>query len=192
VQHLNMSALIIAERTCTLSTVAGLPASLVGAPSPPCMPSAAVAEAEAATCALALAHEASTSIFRISVVAMSGATIVIDDASAADTILSVKERIFVLNRKLPVHRQRLIYRPGSLGTEPLADDKTLGGAGVAQDGSANLDVLLAELTEAQATEVGERMLEAARNGLMDDMLDLLDQGANIEFRNRLIGRTALM
>ncbi len=78
----------------------------------------------------------------ISVVAMTGAAILIDDASAADTILSVKERVFAANRELPVRRQRLVYRPGPRGMEALADDETLGGAGVAQDGSAELDVLM--------------------------------------------------
>ena len=77
---------------------------------------------------------------------MTGVTIAIDDAAATDTILSVKERVFAANCQLPVHRQRLMYRPGPHGIEPLADDETLGGAGVAQDGSAELDVLLAEMT----------------------------------------------
>jgi hypothetical protein len=47
----------------------------------------------------------STSI-RISVIAMTGAVIAIDDASAADTILSIKQRVFAANRKLHVRRQR--------------------------------------------------------------------------------------
>ncbi len=82
----------------------------------------------------------STSTFRVSIVAMTGAAIAIDDVSAADTIQSVKERVHAANRKLPVRRQRLVYRYGPHGIEPLADDETLGGAGVAQDGSAELDV----------------------------------------------------
>jgi hypothetical protein len=77
---------------------------------------------------------------------MTGAAIAIDDASAADTILSVKERVFAANHELPVPRQRLVYRPGPRGMEALADDETLGGAGVARDGSAELDVLVAPLT----------------------------------------------
>ena len=76
---------------------------------------------------------------------MSGAAIAIDDATAADTIRSIKERVFALNDQLPVLRQRLMYRPGPRGINPLADDETLGGAGVAQDGSAELDMLLAEI-----------------------------------------------
>ena len=114
---------------------------------------------------------------------MSGATIVFEDACAADTILSVKERVFALNRTLPVRRQRLVYRPGPYGIVPLSDDETLGGAGVAQDGSAALDVLLSELTEAEATELGEKLREAAQNGLVDDVLDLLDQGVDIDFKD---------
>ncbi len=103
---------------------------------------------------------------------MTGAAIVIDDASAADTIVSVKERVFAVNRKLPVCRQRLVYRPGPRGMEALADDETLGGAGVAQDGSAELDVLLAELTAVQAMTLGHkvwrfmyRILLHSRHGL---------------------------
>ena len=90
----------------------------------------------------------------ISVVAMTGAAIAIDDAAATDTIRSVKERVHAANRELPVRRQRLVYRPGPRGLEALADDETLGGAGVARDGTAELDVLLAELTEKEATALG--------------------------------------
>ena len=133
-----------------------------------------------------------TSTFRISIVAMTGAIISIDDASASDMIGSIKERVFAVNRKLPVRRQRLVDRPGPRGMEPLADDETLGGAGVAQDGSAVLDVLLAELTEAQAAELGPRLLEAALSGLVDDVLALLDEGANIEFKDANDESTALM
>jgi hypothetical protein len=78
---------------------------------------------------------------------MTGATIAINDASAADTILSVKQRVFAVNCELPVRRQQLVYRPGPRGLEALADGDTLGGAGVAQDGSGELDVLLTAMTE---------------------------------------------
>jgi hypothetical protein len=84
---------------------------------------------------------------------MTGAAIAIDDAAATDTILSVKERVYAANRELPVRRQRLVYRPGPRGLEALADDETLGGAGVARDGTAELDVLLAELTEEEVAEL---------------------------------------
>ena len=92
---------------------------------------------------------------RIRVVTMAGAAIAIDDAAAADTILSVKQRVFAANRNLFVRRQRLMYRPGPVGLSPLADDETLGGAGVARDGSAELDVLVADLTAAEAAKLGE-------------------------------------
>jgi hypothetical protein len=90
---------------------------------------------------------------------MSGAAIVIDDAAVKNTILSVKKRIFAANRELPVRRQRLVYRPGPHGMDALADDETLGGAGVAQDGSAELDVLLEPLTDAEAAEIAHEVLE---------------------------------
>jgi hypothetical protein len=88
---------------------------------------------------------------------MTGATIAIDDASATNTILCVKERVFAANSKLPVQRQRLVYRPGPRGIEPLADDETLGGAGVAQDGTAQLDVLLADLTAEETEQLGRQV-----------------------------------
>ena len=91
---------------------------------------------------------------------MTGAVIAIDDASAADTILSVKHRVFAANRELPVRRQRLVYRPGPRGMEALADDETLGGAGVAQDGTAELDVLVEPLTDAEVTALGEKVVAA--------------------------------
>ncbi len=80
---------------------------------------------------------------------MTGAAIVIKNAAATDTILSVKRRVFAVNREMPVRRQRLMYRPGPFGLKQLADDETLGGAGVARDGTAELDVLLADLTDAE-------------------------------------------
>jgi hypothetical protein len=88
---------------------------------------------------------------------MSGATIVIDDASATDTVLSVKERVFAANPMLPVRRQQLMYRPGPRGMDALADDETLGGAGVAQDGSAELDLLLEPLTDAEVKALGNEV-----------------------------------
>jgi hypothetical protein len=86
---------------------------------------------------------------------MTGAAIFIDDASVVDTVLSVKERVFVVNPEFRVRQQRLMYRPGPCGMEPLADDETLGGAGVARDGTAELDVLLADLTEEDVEELGQ-------------------------------------
>jgi hypothetical protein len=94
---------------------------------------------------------------RISVVAMTGAAISIDDAAATDTILSVKERVFAANRELPVRRQRLVYRPGPRGMDALADDETLGGAGVAQDGTAELDVLVGSLPADDVEALGRKV-----------------------------------
>ena len=94
---------------------------------------------------------------RVRVVTMAGAAIAIDDAAAADTILSVKQRVFALNRKLFVRRQRLVYSAGPRGMDALADDETLGGAGVARDGTAELDVLVADLTAAEAEELGKQV-----------------------------------
>ena len=88
---------------------------------------------------------------------MTGAAITIEDASAADTIQSVKRRVFVVNRQLPVGRQRLMYRPGPRGIQPLADDETLGGAGVEQDGTAELDVLILPLTEEESSDLGRKV-----------------------------------
>ena len=88
---------------------------------------------------------------------MAGAAIAIHDAAAADTILSVKQRVFAANPKLFVRRQRLVYSAGPRGMDALADDETLGGAGVAQDGSARLDVLVADLTAEETKELGQKV-----------------------------------
>ncbi len=98
---------------------------------------------------------------RVSVVSMAGSVIALDDTSASDSILSIKERILDYNPKLYVSRQRLMYRPGPHGINPLADDETLGGAGVAQDGSAEIDLLLAELTDVETAERGQQARVAA-------------------------------
>ena len=89
---------------------------------------------------------------------MTGAAIAMDDAAATDSILSVKERVYAANRELPVRRQRLVYRPGLRGMEALADDETLGGAGVARDGTAELDVRLADLTKAELEELDVKVV----------------------------------
>ena len=103
------------------------------------------------------ADAADASTFRVSVVPMTGAAIPIDDAAATDTILSVKQRVFAVNRQLYVRRQRLVYRPGPRGMEALADDETLGGAGVARDGTAELDVLVEPLTDAEAATLDKEV-----------------------------------
>ncbi len=97
---------------------------------------------------------------------MTGAAIAIDDASAADPILSVKQRVFAVNHKMPMHRQRLMYRPGPFGIKPLADSMTLGGAGVAQDGSAVIDVLLADLTAVEVKALGTKVRHRFEQHLM--------------------------
>ena len=88
---------------------------------------------------------------------MNGTTFAIDDVSAADTISSVKRRVYAANHEFRVRRQRLVYRPGPFGMDALADDETLGGAGVAQDGSAELDVLVEPLTEVESETLGEKV-----------------------------------
>ena len=93
----------------------------------------------------------------ITVVTMTGAAIAIPDAAAADTILSVKQRVLVVNCKLPVHRQRLVYSAGPRGLEALADDETLDGAGVAQDGTAELDLMLADPTAEDLVKLGRKV-----------------------------------
>ena len=88
---------------------------------------------------------------------MAGSAIAIDDVDVADTVLSVKERVYIANPKLYVRRQRLVYTAGPCGMDALADDETLGGAGVAQDGSAKLDVLLVDLTVAELADLNPQV-----------------------------------
>jgi hypothetical protein len=112
---------------------------------------------------------------RITVVTMTGAAIAINDASAADKILSVKQRVHAANRTLFVRRQRLVYTAGPRGMDALADDETLGGAGVAQDGSAELDVLLADLTLAEAEALGWKVNCICLIVTNTDLCDALQQ-----------------
>ncbi len=84
---------------------------------------------------------------------MNGASIFIQDVSETDTILSLKERVFALNCKMYVRRQRLVYSAGPHGMNALADNETLGGAGVAQDGTAKFDVLLVDLTAVEMAQL---------------------------------------
>ncbi len=95
---------------------------------------------------------------------MAGAAIAIEGMSAATKVLTVKKRVFAANEKLFVRRQRLVYSAGPRGMDALADDETLGGAGVARDGSAELDVLVADLTEAEARELGREVFFDAFKG----------------------------
>ena len=95
---------------------------------------------------------------RIHVVAMTGATISIEDASAEDCVWEIKQLVYEHNRKMPAHLQRLMYRPGPYGIDPLPDNETLGGAGVAQDWSAELDVLLVEMTEAEIVVLNSKVI----------------------------------
>ena len=97
---------------------------------------------------------------------MAGAAIAIDDAAATDTILSVKQRVFALNPKLFVRRQRLVYSAGPRGMDALADDETLGGAGVARDGTSELDVLVADLTEEEVAALGQEVCLLVFGSLM--------------------------
>jgi hypothetical protein len=86
-------------------------------------------------------HRQIKSRSRISVAAMSGFAVELVVA-AADTVRAVKERVFAAHAKFRVDAQRIMYRAGPRGMEPLADELTLGDAGVARDGSAVLDVLI--------------------------------------------------
>jgi hypothetical protein len=91
---------------------------------------------------------------RLSVVPVNLVDIVIHDASACDTIWSVKERVFALNRHMYMRRQRLYFCDS---IEPLADEDTLGRVGVAQDGSARLVLLLRDLSALEEAALGEKV-----------------------------------
>jgi hypothetical protein len=77
--------------------------------------------------------------------------------------------------------------------DPLQNDETLGGAGVAQDGSATLDVLLADLTAVEVADLGSLLVEAAVFGDVDLAVAVIGEGANLEWKppTGTHGRTAL-
>jgi hypothetical protein len=89
----------------------------------------------------------------LATVTMASATIGIDDASNADSIFDVKQR--VLNAQPQDVRASAAARVTAdpCGMDALAHGKTLGGTGVAQDGSAELNAQVANLTEADAEEL---------------------------------------
>ena len=116
---------------------------------------------------------------------MAGAAIAINDAAAVDSILSVKKRVFAANRQLYVRRQRLVYSAGPHGIDALADDETLGGAGVAEDGSAKLDVLMEALTEAEKAKNKQELLFAKQ-----ELLSLQRECALLQKRNALLDAEA--
>jgi ankyrin repeat protein len=122
---------------------------------------------------------------------MTGAAIVIDDAAANDLIWIIKDRVFAANRKLAVHRQRLVYRPGPRGMEALADNETLGDAGVAQDGSAELDLLMEPLTEKDEALLCYTLLEASRCGRANDVISALEEGADVQYQGAHGGYSSL-
>ena len=93
----------------------------------------------------------------IAIVNPNGYTRYFYDMDTTDTILTVKEYMHAGNDKLLVRRQRLVYSAGPHGMNALADDETLGGAGVAQDGSAELDLTLVPLTAAEAAEFDQEV-----------------------------------
>lgn len=100
---------------------------------------------------------------------MAGVSIDIDNASATDTILSVKQRVYELDHKLHIRRQRLVYPPGRFGMDSISDDETLGGADFARDGSAKLDVLLVDLTAEDSYTLGR----SVRLMLVTDLLSII-------------------
>ncbi len=59
-----------------------------------------------------------------------------------DTVRDLKARVFAANANFREDAQRIVYRAGPRGIEPLADEQTLGDACVARNGSAVLDVLI--------------------------------------------------
>jgi hypothetical protein len=130
-----------------------------------------------------------SNLSRISVITMTGAAIAIDDASSEDTIISVKQRVFAANRKLYVRRQRLVYTAGPRGMDALADDETLGGAGVARDGSAELDVLLADLTPAEVAKLDGQVCFISDMFMCDILFkkfsNFLSCALNVFYRRRI-------
>ena len=60
-------------------------------------------------------------------------------------MLSVKEQVFAANSELPVRQQQqLVHRPGPHCIDAQAEDATLDGAGVAEVGAVEPNVLLAQ------------------------------------------------
>jgi hypothetical protein len=95
---------------------------------------------------------------RIAIVESNGRISYLYDMAATDKILYVKECLFrSVRSEPPEFRQQLVFRAGPRGTEPLADNEALGDAGVAQDGTAELDVILRPMTAAEQAELDQEV-----------------------------------
>ncbi len=69
--------------------------------------------------------------------------------------------MFASNRLLPVLRQQLVFSDRPDDMDALADDETLGGAGMAQDGTAELDVQLTIVRKEKARKLGPKVSYAS-------------------------------
>ena len=89
---------------------------------------------------------------------MAGETLVLDNVLLDNTVLEIKGRVCQVWRHMREHRQRIMFRAGPHGMTPLADEMTLGDAGVTRDGSAVLDVLVLVPTVEEVIQLSDEVL----------------------------------
>ena len=117
-------------------------------------------------------------MINVNVVAMTGKSVLFPISPNA-TILELKRRIQANNEigNLEIYRQRLVYRPGPLGMESLADDLTLDECGIRQIAGVEIEVDLlldGDLLEF-SPEIIERVIGLLRNNRTEELTNLLSQ-----------------
>jgi len=118
----------------------------------------------------------------VTVVSMSGNNDIFPISPNA-TILELKRRIQANNKLeyLEIYRQRLMYRPGPHGIEPLANDLTLAECGIQQIGEKPIEVDLLleddllEFNLENNNELRGRIIGLLRNSHTDELKKLLSQ-----------------
>ena len=114
----------------------------------------------------------------VTVVSMSGKSAIFPISRNA-TILELKGRIQANNElgNLEIYRQKLIYRPGRYGMDPLADNLTLFECGIGQidEDPIEVDLLLEDNLLEFSPEIIERVIVLLRNSRTEELTNLLSQ-----------------
>ena len=117
-------------------------------------------------------------LISVTVVSMSGKSAIFPISRNA-TILELKGRIQANNElgNLEIYRQKLMYRPGRYGMEPLADNLTLFECGIGQidEEPIEVDLLLEDNLLEFSPEIIERVIVLLRNIRTEELTNLLSQ-----------------
>jgi hypothetical protein len=118
----------------------------------------------------------------VNVVLMNGKSVLFPISPDA-TILELKRRIQANNEigNFEIYRQRLVYRPGQYGMNPLADNLTLRQCDIGQIAGDEIEVdllldeNLLEFNLEYSPELRARVIELLRNSRTEELTNLLSQ-----------------